>query len=271
MKFSIDHDFHCHSVLSECCHDNNMTVQTIYEWAKKDGIEEQCITDHLWDSSVPGASNWYRPQNMNHVKQSLPQLATLPKDGPRMYFGCETEYCGNGKLGLSKEHFDDFDFVIIPPNHFHMVGFTRMETVDTEEKVTELFTQRLEEISQLDLPWHKVGIAHLNCTLTFRGGDYLGILARMDEDRLKAVFCRLACAGAGIEINTDCFFGQGWAERKDDHLRLFRMARDAGCLFYIGSDAHDLKILGVRKERAREVVDLLELTEEQRFHIANKQ
>ena len=269
MKFQVNHDLHCHSTLSSCCGDANQTIQAIYDRAVQQGLETQCITDHLWDSAVPGPSNWYAPQNIEHVKQGKAELeAILAKrtDGPRMVFGCETEYCGGNKLGLSREGFEEFDFVIIPPNHYHMVNFTRDAAINTEEAIAELFVSRLEELTKLDLPWEKVGIAHLNCSLTFREGDHAKVYAIMDEARLKTVFSFLAARGAGIEINTSCF-GAGWREREEEQLRLFRIARDCGCKFYIGSDAHSIQGMEGMMEVGREVVDLLELTDEQRYRI----
>ena len=269
MKFQVNHDLHCHSTLSSCCSDANQTIQAIYDRAVQQGLETQCITDHLWDSAVPGPSNWYAPQNIEHVKQGKAELEALTagqEGGPRMVFGCETEYCGGRKLGLSKEGFEEFDFVIIPPNHYHMINFTRDESINTEEAIAELFVQRLEELTELDLPWEKVGIAHLNGYLTFREGDPAKVYAIMDEARLQKVFTFLAARGAGIEINTSCF-GSGWREREEDQLRLFKIARDCGCKFYIGSDAHSLEGMEGMMEVAREVVDLLELTEEQRYQI----
>lgn len=264
MKFSVQHDFHCHSYLSSCCANPAMNVAAIYERARREELTAQCITDHLWDSAVVGASDWYKPQDIAYVEQNKLELAKLPNDGPRMYFGCETEYCGAGKLGLAPEHFDRFDWIIIPPNHFHMKNFTRMETVDTEEKAAELFVQRLEEIAGLALPWHKIGIAHLNCRHTFKEGDFTKVFALMDEQRLKAVFKTFASRGAGIEINTSGF-APGWEERQKEHLRLLMIARDAGCRFYIGSDAHAPQGMEVMRQRAKRVAELLELTEAQRF------
>ena len=269
MKFAINHDLHCHSTLSACCSDKKQTIQAIYERAQRQGLETQCITDHLWDRVVAGASKWYEPQDIDHVKQGralIQEVIRLQPGSPRMVFGCETEYCGSGKLGIAKEHFDEFDFVIIPPNHFHMIDFTRDKAINTEEAVAELFTQRLEELADMDLPWQKIGIAHLNGRLTFKEGDYAKVFNIMDEARLRAVFAKMAARGAGIEINTSCF-PDGWREREKEQLRLFQIARDEGCLFYIGSDAHSNKSMETMLERARLVVDLLELTEEQRYRI----
>lgn len=115
-------DLHCHSSLSACCADKRMTPERILRHAEEAGYETICLTDHLWDSAVPGASGWYAPQNIEHVRAALP-LPQAPSC--HFYFGCETELPVNGVPALSREHFDLFDFVVIPVNHMHMAGLVR--------------------------------------------------------------------------------------------------------------------------------------------------
>ena len=58
MSFPIDHDLHCHTCLSECSSDPAQSVRAILEHARRSGYTLQGVTDHLWDSAVPGASPW---------------------------------------------------------------------------------------------------------------------------------------------------------------------------------------------------------------------
>ena len=261
MAFPIDHDMHCHTLLSACSGDPQQNVQAILAHARQHGYTLQCITDHLWDSLVPGASSWYAPQDVAHVKQNKP----LPQDDQvKMVFGCETEYCGGSKIGLHPSHYDDFDFIIIPPNHFHMVNFVRPDTYDTAEKVAELFVERLEQLVELDLPWHKVGIAHMNCGLTFPEGSATRVFSLMDEQRCRSVLHRFAQLRAGLEINVSCF-APGWRTEEAAHLRLFRLAKQEGCKFYLGSDAHHPQSLEAVPERGAQICTLLGLEESDRF------
>lgn len=261
MTFPINHDMHCHTQLSACSGDPQQSVQAILEHAKQHGYTLQCITDHLWDSDAPGASGWYAPQDIAHVKKSLP----LPRDEQvRLVFGCETEYCGGKKLGLHPSHYDAFDFIIVPPNHFHMKNFVRPDTYDTEEKIAELLIERLEQLSELDLPWRKVGIAHLNCGLLFREGDMARVLMLADEQRYRSVMRKFARLGAGIEINTSCF-GPNWRAQEEAQLRLFRLAKEEGCKFYLGSDAHHPQELASVHKGGPEVCALLGLEESDQF------
>ncbi|MBQ7666725.1 MAG: hypothetical protein IJS46_01880 [Kiritimatiellae bacterium] len=66
--------------------------------------------------------------------------------------------------------------------------------------------------------------------------------------------------GAGIELNMSSFDGnprRGVAP--DDTLRLFRMAKDEGCRFYLASDAHHPGELSLVPELAPAVVSALGL------------
>lgn len=53
----------------------------------------------------------------------------------------------------------------------------------------------------------------------------------------------------------------------DTILRPYKIARDAGCKFYMGSDAHHPKELDNAKEIFERAIDLLGLTENEKFSI----
>ena len=259
--FPIDHDLHVHTNLSSCSTDPQMTADYLAAFAKAHGYRAACIANHLWDADVPGASGWYAPQDIGHVKRILP----LPEaEGVEILFGCETEYCGGGKLGLAPKHFDEFEMIIVPLNHYHMPGFVRPEDCESEEAVSALLLSRLEELIELELPWRNVGVAHLNECIYLFGAPYARSLALMPEDRLRRVFGSLARKGAGIELNATCFESH-WLDNRDGGFRLFRLAFEEGCKFYCGSDAHMRDSLGLVGERMRSVADELGLTADDLF------
>ena len=259
MVFPVDHDLHCHSRLSLCSNDPAQTPEAILAHAKAHGYTCVCLTDHFWDSPVvPGASGFYGPQDLAHVQENLP----LPDGGAvRFAFGCETEWCGGAALGIAPEHHSAFDFIVVPPNHFHMKGFVRPADVDTEEKAALLLVERLEGLRAKPLPWEKVGIAHLNCGLMFSEGDLGKVLRAVPEDRFRAAMRAFAGRGAGIELNCGCFAENRRRPdyREDDELRLFRLAKDAGCRFYLASDAHHPDRLATVPEVGPSVVSALGL------------
>ena len=42
MKYEVDHDFHIHSTISPCCHDENQTPETILNYAKENNFKSIC-------------------------------------------------------------------------------------------------------------------------------------------------------------------------------------------------------------------------------------
>ena len=85
MQFQIDHDFHIHSFLSSCSNDPEQNPEWILGYARRHCLKTIVLTDHFWDSDrIDGASDWYRPQDLTHIKSSLPLPQT---DGIRFLFG----------------------------------------------------------------------------------------------------------------------------------------------------------------------------------------
>ena len=67
MEYKIDHDLHIHSQLSKCSSDPEQNKENIFKYAEDNGLSTICITDHYWDRTQPGASEWYRPQDFEHI------------------------------------------------------------------------------------------------------------------------------------------------------------------------------------------------------------
>ncbi len=235
MKYQIDHDFHIHSHLSFCSNDENQTTDEFLRYAEKNGFKKIFVTDHLWDSAVSGASEWYKPQNIKHISQNLP----LPTSDTVIFgFGCETELDKDMRLALQKENYDKFDFIIIPTTHMHMSGLTIPKGTDDSERA-KLYVQRLMAVLDMELPFGRVGIAHLACPLMSRQRAPQSVLANVEETELMPLFEKAARLGVGIEINAADFnFSNCSDERRSAVLHLFGMAKEAGCKFYLGSDAH---------------------------------
>ena len=262
MKFQIDHDLHIHSNLSSCSRDKNQTPENILAYARKEGLKKIAITNHFWDENVNGASEWYAPQNFEHVRTSLP----LPKeDGISFLFGCETEMDKFFTLGISKERLNDFDFIIIPTSHLHMKGFTIDENLTSAEGRARYYMERCNRLLDYDLPFHKMGLAHFTCTLMQRNceGTRDDIMNAISDGEFFAFFERAAKCGIGIELNTSVSDASNPAA-----LRPYKIARECGCKFYLGSDAHSVKDFEMSEARFSPMIDALGLTEEDKFPFA---
>ena len=264
MKFQIDHDYHIHSLLSSCSRNPEQTTERILQYARDNGLSRICITDHYWDSAVPGASNWYAVQNFEHVSQSKP----LPTDPEiEFLFGCETEFDKHFTLAMPLSRFEDFDFVIIPTTHMHMDFVVDAKDAESNARRAELWVERLDALLEMPLPFGKIGLAHLACNLINRKSreEYLDTLRRIPSSEMERVFRKAAACGCGIELNqSDLSFSD---EEADDVLRMFRIAKSCGCKFYLGADAHHPAQFEKSVARYARAIDLLGLTEEDKFHI----
>lgn len=264
MQFKIDHDLHVHSMLSLCSDDPSQTVGRILEYAKENRLETVCLTDHFWDEAVECRSPWYARQGYDHVKKALP----LPEEsGVRFLFGCETELDRSLTLGISREKLQLFDFIIIPINHFHIGGFILSEEqAKCSESRARAWVERMDAVLDMELPFEKVGLAHLTCDLMApTRKQYLQILELLPEKELERVFAKASRLGVGIELNAcDMMFSEREAQTV---LRPYGIAKRCGCKFYLGSDAHhphELDGAGVLFEKA---VERLGLEERDKFVI----
>lgn len=267
MKFQINHDYHIHSWISPCSQDPEQTPERILEYAVQNGFTEICLTDHHWDESVFAdglADCFYKEQTFAKISSVLPLPQT---DKVKFRFGCEIDLDKNMTLGITKAHFDRFDFVIVPITHMHISGFTvAKKDYSSEERIAELWTCRMNSVLDMDIPFEKLGFAHLTCILMPGEAnlDEAKILDLIPDEALYEIFGKAGRKKAGIELNLDDFTGQ---THIDHALRFYRIAKECGCKFYLGSDAHTTDNLEGTCEIFEKAVNLLDLKDEDRFVI----
>ena len=267
MEYKIDHDLHIHTYLSECSQDPKQTPKYILEYAKKNGLNTVAVTDHYWDGAVPTPSNWYRPQNFDNLAKCLP----LPSsEGIKFLFGCETDMNWDFTIGIPKERFDDFGFIIVPTTHLQMSEFTiHPEDAESDEARARLWVERFDKLLSADLPFYKTGVAHLACPLINNGArdreKYLSTLDLIPSGEMERLFAKAKEVGIGIELNkADMRFSDSEAERV---LRMFRIAKWQGCKFYLGTDAHHPKNFENAKEIFERAINMLGLEESDKFEV----
>lgn len=264
MAFLVDHDLHIHSKISLCSGDPEQTNERILAYACENGLRTVCLTDHFWDESVSILpESWYVGQGLSHISAALP----LPQaDGVRFLFGCETELDRTLTLGVHPSHFDLFDFIIIPTTHFHMHGFTvtAAEVANVQARA-ETWVKRFDAVLNMNLPFYKVGIAHLTCTLIApTKEEYIETLSLLPEKEMKRLFTKAAELGVGIELNF-----RYPEENTELLLRPYFIAKACGCKFYLGSDAHTTKGLAGAPQNFKRILEALELQESDRFSLVN--
>lgn len=261
MRYIVDNDLHIHSYISRCSKDPSQTSERILRYAKENGLKTICLTDHFWDDSVPGANDWYKTQNYEHIAAANP----LPQEeGIRFLFGCETEMDKYFHIGISKKMFDKFAFIVIPTTHLHMTGFTIPTEMTSPQEKAQYWLDRFNALLNMDLPFHKIGIPHLTCGLMDESRKaFLQIFESLKTEDLQKVFSKAAQKSVGIELNASSMnFEDSEAEIL---LRPYQIAKEVGCKFYMASDAHCDEDLKEAKAIFEKSVDMLELTEDDKF------
>lgn len=259
----VDHDLHIHTRFSPCAGERapEQTPEAILQCAVAQGLRTICATDHFWDSDVPASMGFYDVLNYDLISGDLP----LPQaEGVRFLFGCEAEMNRYGTIGLAPHNYDRFDFIIVATNHLHMHGLTCRGDEGVDERA-ELWCKRLDHLLEQDLPFHKVGVAHLTDTGIMGGRGYLEVLQRIPDEDYIRLFRKASRRGLGIELNFN------WLAVGDEdmeiHLRPYRIAKEEGCLFYLGSDAHIPARFEGRVENFTKIATLLKLDDRHKFVI----
>ena len=80
---------------------------------------------------------------------------------------------------------------------------------------------------------------------------------------MERLFTKAAALGVGIELN--CYDMMFTDEEADTVLRPYRIVKKCGCKFYMGSDAHTPEGLDRAKDRFEKAIDMIGLTEEDKF------
>ena len=265
MKYICDNDLHIHSNLSlDCTNALEQTSERILKYAIDNNLKTICLTNHYWDENVPCDLEFYKKQDYGHLAKALP----LPKaNGVEFLFGCEADIDKDLNLGITKESYDKFDFIVVSTTHFTLTDFTLYGVDDTNEGRARLWVKRLETVLNSDLPFNKVGLAHLATRLLSKKKKegHIETLNLIPQEDMERLFIKAAKLGCGIEINREDMSCDD--DEMKSVLHMFKTAKKCGCKFYLGSDAHNTDSLDKAKAVFEKAVDLLSLNEEDKFHI----
>lgn len=244
LRVRINHDLHVHTFLSSCSKDKQAVPPAIIERAQTQNLEIIGFADHLWDATVDGASSWYASQDTAHLLQIKEQIPTDPH-GIKILVGCETEYRGNGRIGISRATAEQLDFVLVPFTHFHMGAYMATpEEVATADAIAKTTVRRFQEVLTLGLA---TGLAHpfMLCGYKERSDDILG---RISDAAFADCFGQAAQQGVSIEIHPGYFpslrgpICEGYHD--ETFLRILSIAKQCGCRFHFASDTHTLDGIG---------------------------
>ena len=247
----IKQDIHIHTYHSACAV-KEATPQFYIDNAAKRDLELIGFADHMWENGHGYSIASYERHQSNFaklikVKEDLAGC-TIP-DGLRVLVGCETDFVADSTLGISREIAAQLDFVLAPQAHTHFPEVCpspyREDRIACGKFSLEAF-KRLMKHPDADLITavpHPMGTHYVG-----REGGDSDIIAAMSDADFREVFSMAAERQIGIEINSSivmlaCKFtgtdGHDLERIKNlEYYRMFSIAREVGCKFTFGSDAH---------------------------------
>ena len=130
----------------------------------------------------------------------------------------------------------------------------------------DAWVKRFDIVLNMDLPFYKIGLAHLTSHLIApTREEYLESLRLIPENEMHRLFNKASKLGVGIELNGS---DMGYSEQeKDIVLRPYKIAKEYECKFYLGSDAHHLQGLAKGRLNFIKAIDDLNLKESDKFII----
>lgn len=235
----IDHDFHIHTTLSVCAHDPSATVENYVKNAGKNGIRKLGFANHMWDSAIDGASeDFYKVQNYDHLAQLKPEIEALNGHrGIQLYFGCETEYDPVRRdIALTETTAQNFDYILVPNSHTHMM--MPKDCYEPMERHAEFMMTAFMDIVTSPLAKYITAAAHPFSAVCCPYDNRL-LYPLIGDEKFGQAFEQARKSDIAIEINIAGYMGQTISEIIDHPtVHMFRIAKECGCKFIFGSDAH---------------------------------
>ena len=237
----IDHDLHVHTYLSRCCSaKEQQTPRKIISLAEQMGLRAIGFADHLWMNPAITPNAWYLPQDesqITNLRQDLEQIETRVK----IRVGCEAETMAPGKFSITREFAESLDFVLLSCSHIHMSDGTveqprSFAPRDVADLLLKLFLSGVRSglPTSIAHPFGLIGVGPFK-------GLYEPMLNSISDAELSDAFHAAAENRVAIELNAAALVpGKMQPDFSlDTPVRMITLAKQAGCKFTFGSDAHD--------------------------------
>lgn len=252
-------DLHLHTNLSLCA-PKDATLLSYLKACNEAGIKKIGISNHL-----------YSDLGVDHTLQIRDEIEKLKNCfSIKILTGCEAELFYNRKPQLKKEDADKFDYVLLSPSHiFNLPQMYADFDLSTSDKIRQLLFDNFKYacMQELGVP---TAIAHPLYPIC--APNQQEILDGMTENQLGECYTLAAQTQKSIEIHA-CLY-RDTVELDSEglspsYIRMLSIAKECGCKFHFGSDAHaaNYSFLGAHTllERAAERAGI---TEYNLWHLA---
>ena len=265
---NITHDFHIHTERSLCAYRDAFAKDYI-EKAKKMGLKKIGFADHFWDSAYkPLDFLFYEIQNFDHLATIKEEIKNADTEGISVYFGCEAEYSPEHGVAITEECAEKFDFITVSNSHTHKTMPAEYAKPDYKKIHTEFMVRAYLNILESPVSKHILSMAHPFDAVCCPYDN--NILKQMvTDDTFKMLFSKTAERGIAVEINIGTMkaFDESNVESAEE-IRMFNIAKEMGCKFVFGSDAHNVHNYDTYYlQKCKMMADVLSLKESDMFDL----
>ncbi|MBQ2780522.1 MAG: hypothetical protein IJF42_03065 [Clostridia bacterium] len=250
-------DLHTHTNRSLCA-PQSTTVASYLPHCAAEGIRTLGISNHIYKPSV---LNCQHPENIAYALAVREEIETLrSQTDVNLLLGCEVEIFYGQEPGIQKEEAAAFDYVLIAASHiFNFAHEYAHIDLSTPEKARNMLLNRFIYACEVDFD-APVGICHPLYPLCAPWEQE--IVDGITYSQLKDCFTLAAERERSIEIHA-CLYRNG-TQLNDEglspsYLRLLSVAKECGCKFHFGADAHTPgAFVGyhAKLERAAEIIGI---------------
>ncbi len=236
----ITHDFHIHTNLSLCAA-KEATLEMYAEKAKQLGLKKAAITNHCWDHAVSGWEKtkvFYRVQDIPYIMSIKDEVKALNNGMTEFLFGCEADYSFEERRpAISPEAAEQMDVLLVPNSHTHMV--MPKDFYNPTQKHVDFMLQAFNDIVSSDVAKFITAIPHPFLAVCAPYDNRI-LIEQITDDQFKACFSAAAEKGIALELNPNYFGNRPLSEMYNDPIfRMFKIGKDMGCKFTVGTDAHN--------------------------------
>lgn len=231
-------DMHIHTFASVCCSNDTHIPENIIPLLAQKGYKKIGFVDHLWDSKDVPPSNFYVTQDgKKHLE--LYKFIHSREWEIEVLVGCEADMKAPGVFGITHELKEKLDYVAMATDHFHMRSFVEQPSEQTPRALGKHMLTFFISAAESGLPdilvhpFYPYGYIDL----------YDEAMSSMSDAELIDAFSIAASKNIAIELNK-CCLPKSTPERSfsiETSFRIFTLAKQAGCKFTFGSDAHSLE------------------------------
>ncbi len=224
-------DLHLHTNLSLCA-PRDTTISSYLPFCAQEGIKKIGISNHL-----------YFNKSIDNILQTKNEILALQDSlSVKVLLGCEMEVFPEEEPLLNKENAHHFDYVLMAPSHiFNLMDKYKNFDLSTPDKIRSMLMENFKRACLLDL-----GVPTAICHPLYPlcAPDQQEILDGMTDEQLADCYTLAAQHDKSIEIHACLYRNTVTLDEEGlspSYIRMLAIAKECGCKFHFGSDAHEAK------------------------------